>query len=175
MRVIAATNKDIELEVDKGTFRKDLFYRLNVVRINIPPLRDRIDDIPLLVEYFLRKYDQTNSLAVPQEAIEKLQTYSWPGNVRELENTIQSAVVMAREKIISIDQLPIRNNYSTEILSYDSLLNEGQSFKEIVGNVEKTLIIKALNKTNWNRTQAAKILNINRRLLYSKIREYGIS
>ena len=175
VRVIAATNKDIELEVDKGTFRKDLFYRLNVVRINIPPLRDRIDDIPLLVEYFLRKYDQTNSLAVPQEAIEKLQTYSWPGNVRELENTIQSAVVMAREKIISIDQLPIRNNYSTEILSYDSLLNEGQSFKEIVGNVEKTLIIKALNKTNWNRTQAAKILNINRRLLYSKIREYGIS
>ena len=175
VRVIAATNKDIELEVDKGTFRKDLFYRLNVVRINIPPLRDRIDDIPLLVEYFLRKYDQTNSLAVPQEAIEKLQTYSWPGNVRELENTIQSAVVMAREKIISIDQLPIRNNYSTEILSYDSLLNEGQSFKEIVGNVEKTLIIKALNKANWNRTQAAKILNINRRLLYSKIREYGIS
>ena len=174
VRIIAATNKNIELEVDEGTFRKDLFYRLDVVRINIPPLRERIDDIPLLVEYFLRKYDQTNSLAVPPDSMERLQAYSWPGNVRELENTIQSAVVMAREKIISIDRLPIKNNNSAEMLSYDSLLKEGKSFKEIVENVEKTIIIKALKQANWNRTQAAKILNIHRRLLYSKMKDYGI-
>ena len=174
VRIIAATNKNIELEVDEGTFRKDLFYRLNVVRINIPALRERIDDIPLLVEYFLRKYDQTNSLAVPPDSMERLQAYSWPGNVRELENTIQSAVVMAREKIISIDQLPIKNNNSAEMLSYDSLLKDGKSFKEIVENVEKTIITKALKQANWNRTQAAKILNIHRRLLYSKMKDYGI-
>jgi len=174
VRVIAATNKNIESEVEEGHFRKDLFYRLNVVRINIPPLRERIDDLPLLVEYFLRKYDQTNSLAVPPETMEKLQAYSWPGNVRELENTIQSAVVMAREKIISIDKLPIRNDNSSEILSYDSLLKEGKSFKEIIENVEKTLILRALKQANWNRTQAAKILDIHRRLLYSKMKDYGI-
>jgi DNA-binding NtrC family response regulator len=174
VRVIAATNKDIESEVETGTFRKDLFYRLNVVRINIPPLRERIDDIPLLAEYFLRKYDQTSSLAVQPETMIKLQAYSWPGNVRELENTIQSAVVMAREKIISIDQLPIKNNDSAEMLSYDSLLKEGKSFKDIIENVERTLIIKALKQTNGNRTQAAKMLNIHRRLLYSKMKDYGI-
>ncbi|MCG6912831.1 two-component system response regulator, partial [bacterium BMS3Abin03] len=104
----------------------------------------------------------------------KLQAYSWPGNVRELENTIQSAVVMAREKIISIDQLPIKNNDSAEMLSYDSLLKEGKSFKDIIENVERTLIIKALKQTNGNRTQAAKMLNIHRRLLYSKMKDYGI-
>ena len=174
VRVIAATNKDIESEVETGTFRKDLFYRLNVVRINIPPLRERIDDIPLLAEYFLRKYDQTSSLAVQPETMIKLQAYSWPGNVRELENTIQSAVVMAREKIISIDQLPIKNNDSAEMLSYNSLLKEGKSFKDIIENVERTLIIKALKQTNGNRTQAAKMLNIHRRLLYSKMKDYGI-
>ncbi|HEY4754773.1 MAG TPA: sigma-54 dependent transcriptional regulator [Ignavibacteriaceae bacterium] len=174
VRVIAATNKNIEQEVESGNFRKDLFYRLNVVRLNIPPLRERKDDIPLLFEYFMHKYDSTNSLIVSNETMEKLQVYSWPGNVRELENTIQGAVVMAREKIVSIEQLPIKNNIASDFNSFDSALKEGRSFKEIVENVEKTLLIKALEKANWNRTQAAKILNIHRRLLYSKMKDYGI-
>lgn len=174
VRVIAATNKNIEQEVEEGNFRKDLFYRLNVVRLNIPPLRERKDDIPLLVEYFLRKYDPSNSVLIPQEAMEKFQSYSWRGNVRELENTIQSAVVMAREKIVTIDKLPIENSGESRFNSIDSALKEGKSFKAIIEEVEKTLILKALKKANWNKTQAAIILNIHRRLLYSKMKDYGI-
>ena len=151
VRIIAATNKNIELEVDEGTFRKDLFYRLNVVRINIPPLRERIDDIPLLVEYFLRKYDQTNSLAVPPDSMERLQAYSWPGNVRDLEKTIRSAVVMAREKIVSILDCQLRITTALRCFLMDSLLKEGNHLSKLL-RMLKMIIIRKCSKQSESGT-----------------------
>jgi two-component system response regulator AtoC len=175
VRVIAATNSDIEQEVREGRFREDLFYRLNVVRINIPPLAQRTEDIPLLVRHFVQKYCPDRRLLVPYHEMEKLQLYSWPGNVRELENSIQSAIVMARENIMTFDDFPMPTKSERMHLALEEQLKNGHALREIVATIERDLILYALKKSEWNRTQAAKLLKINRRLLYSKMQEYGIS
>lgn len=175
VRVIAAANCDVAEEVRKGTFREDLYYRLNVVQINVPPLAERREDIPLLVRHFLQKHCPDRELIVPQEDMEILQSYSWPGNVRELENTIQSAVVLARENVISVGPLPAPSRASAAPLSPEKQLEQGVSLKDILARTESTLIRKALQRTHWNRTEAARYLGIHRRLLYSKMQEYGIS
>ncbi|MBN2226162.1 MAG: sigma-54-dependent Fis family transcriptional regulator [candidate division Zixibacteria bacterium] len=174
IRVIAATNSDLEKEVKEGRFREDLFYRLNVVRINIPPLSQRKEDIPILVKYFLQKYCPDRRLVVPYSEMEKLLSYTWPGNVRELENTIQSATVMARENIISIGSLPIASKGERFEIAVEQQLESGKSLRDILARIEKDLILHALRKNNWNRTEAAKYLQIHRRLLYTKILEFGI-
>lgn len=174
VRIIAATNKDIEHEVFTKRFREDLFYRLNVVRINVPPLRERPEDIPVLVEYFLRKHNLNNTVIVPAESLMKLQFYTWPGNVRELENIIQSSLVLSKGNILSIDHLPVTIKSDEDGILYDSMLSRGLPLKKIIVDIEKGLILKALKQANWNRTQAAKILHIHRRFLYSKIKEYNI-
>lgn len=174
VRIIAATNKDIEQEVHAKRFREDLFYRLNVVRIKIPSLRERPEDIPVLVDYFLRKHNPNNAVIFPPESLMKLQFYSWPGNVRELENIIQSSLVLSKGKILTIDNIPMMIKSDEDGILYESMLSKRLPLKQIIADIEKGFIIKALKQANWNRTQAAKILHIHRRLLYSKMKEYKI-
>jgi DNA-binding NtrC family response regulator len=176
VRIIAATNVDLRQMVREGRFREDLFYRLNVITIELPPLRQRREDVPLLVEYFLKKYAEENDRPVRRitpEALRPLMVYSWPGNVRELENVIERAVVLSSGSEINIDLLP------------DSLLGRGSSFAlqdphsdaslfEIVEEVERRVINDMLEKCNWNQTEAAERFKVPLSTLNQKIRRLNI-
>lgn len=174
VRVIAATNKNLEEEVEKGTFRKDLFFRLSVVPVHLPALRERKEDIPVLAEHFLKKYAEKNNRLLrgfTPQAMDLLMRYDWPGNVRELENVIERAVILSREQFITPEALPAnvrmvdaQNNQSLA----DGLV--GRSIKE----VEKELIIKTLEQTGHNITRAAEILGLTRRGLQYKLKELGL-
>ena len=177
-RVIAATNRDLEACVQEKLFREDLFYRLNVVRISVPPLRERRSDIVLLAEHFLRLYSEKNDLPAvgfSEDAILAMQTYSYPGNVRELENTIERAVLMARGRVIMPMHLSSRDG-SAQRGEPHSLRTELLSlpFHKAVAELEKALITNALRDSKGNKTDAADRLQINRRLLYKKITDYSI-
>lgn len=175
IRIIAASNKNIEKEVEEGGLRQDLYYRLNVIRINLPPLRERIDDIPILVEHFLRKYSSDKKIIVANENIERLKSYSWHGDIRELENNIQRAIVFTRDNIINIET-EIKDKIKPAIDgAFQKIVSEGLSLRNLIANIEKNFILNALKITNWNRSEAAKLLKINRRLLYSKIKEHKLS
>ncbi|RKY65066.1 MAG: hypothetical protein DRP99_00905 [Candidatus Latescibacterota bacterium] len=166
VRVIAATNRDLEREVREGRFREDLFYRLNVFPIELPPLRERREDIPLLVEHFLRQRNRPPDVISP-EAMEALLAYDWPGNVRELENVIERALILAGEGRITPDLLPFgRPKAGAKV----ELPDEGVNLEE----VERELIIQALEKAGWNKAKAAKLLGITRRRLYSRMEALGI-
>jgi two-component system, NtrC family, response regulator AtoC len=175
VRVIASSNRDIEKEVESKSFREDLYYRLNVVRINIPPLRERKDDLDLLIEFFLQKYSPAKKLVVSVETIDRLHSYNWPGNIRELENTIHSAIVTAREGLLSIHQLPLQSTYVKEEFSYISLIKKGLPFKKAINYVEEKIIEEALILNDNNQTKTAEYLKMNRRLLYSKMKELSIT
>jgi DNA-binding NtrC family response regulator len=171
-RLIAATNKDLQQEVEKGTFREDLFYRLNVVVIHLPPLRERQADIPLLLSHYLAFFNEENGKQIEgytPEAVEMLSRYNWPGNIRELRNVVERMVVLARGKLLETSDLPanIREKSAEVTLDLDADLT--------VDEMERQLIIHALEKTNGNRTKAAEQLGISRRPLHRKINEYGIS
>jgi DNA-binding NtrC family response regulator len=163
-RVICATNKNLKSMVEKGTFREDLFYRLNVVNIFVPPLRERIEDIPLLVEYFIKKYCTSMNrqpVTIDSAALKRLEEFNFPGNVRELENMIERAIVVGNGKKISIKDLPLEKNVmSSSIESLDDL--------------EKSHILLILNKYSWNISRAAKALKVDRVTLYNKISKYGL-
>jgi len=174
VRIIAATNVELAKEVEKGCFRKDLFYRLNIININVPPLRMRLDDLNLLVEHFLKKYDPARKLIITPDILEKFKLYSWPGNVRELENTIQSFVVTSKENITFYKPPLSLSGQPQRTLSPEERLAAGGTLKSIIEDVEKQLILKALEMSGGNRSQAAKILDINRRQLYTKMNEFGI-
>jgi transcriptional regulator with PAS, ATPase and Fis domain len=174
VRVIAASNKNIEQEVSEGRFREDLYYRLNVVRITIPPLRDHADDIPSLVEHFIQKYDPSGRTVASPESMFMLSNYHWPGNVRELENIIHSAIVMARENIITPDLFPSKLHTHDEIIAIDEKLKKGESLNEILDTIERTIMLKTLEENNWSRTQTALKLKINRRQLYAKMKQYNL-
>lgn len=164
-RVICATNKDLKKMVEEGTFREDLYYRLNVVNISIPPLRDRIDDIPMLVNYFIKKYCNSMSrdlLTVDPAAMQRMEEYSFPGNVRELENMIERAIVVGNGKEIRLKDLPLEKDLTID--SNDSL-NE----------LEKKFVLKTLDKYNWNISRTAKALKIDRVTLYNKIKKHQLS
>jgi two-component system response regulator AtoC len=175
VRVIASANKDIEMELEDGNFREDLYYRLNVVRINIPPLRERKDDINPLTDYFLQKFSPQKKLVIPDESRNKLNSYNWPGNIRELENTIYSATVRANNGVLEISQLPIKSGVAHEEFSFISLIEEGLSFKKAINHIEKKIIEEALLLNNNNQTKTAEYLKINRRLLYSKMKELSFA
>ncbi len=170
VRFIAATNKNLEELVKKGTFREDLFFRLNVLKIDAPPLRERKEDIPLLVNYFLNKFSKENSRNVKSfsnDALKQLSLYSWPGNVRELQNLMENIVVFAKEDTVSKETLPdYINNPQTQIIRDTETLN-------IIEN-EKKLILQALTECKYNKTLAAKKLGMSRRTIHRKINEYGI-
>lgn len=173
-RVIAATNKNLKKEVKNNNFREDLFYRLNVLNLSIPPLRERLDDIEPLAKYFLQKYAQNKDIFISEEALEYLKSYHWPGNVRELENTIERATVLMNGTVLERKDLSISLKSDLSNI-YETHTEDGNiPMQKIVQSVEKDLILKGLHRTNWNKTKAAKLLGINRRLLYSKIDQYNI-
>ncbi len=176
VRVVAATVRDLEEEVDEGRFREDLYYRLDVLQIVVPPLRERKEDIPLLVERFLEKNNAKLGTAVTglgDDARKVILGYPWPGNVRELENVIERAVVLAEGSVIGRDDLPPKLLDPVDptkiVLSSDEL-----SIKKMQRFMEKTLIARALERTEGNRTQAAKLLELSHRALLYKIKDYGL-
>ena len=163
-RVICATNRDLKSMVAKGIFREDLYYRLNVVNIRIPPLRERVEDIPLLMNHFIRKYCKSMSrdlITVEPAALKHLQEMEYPGNVRELENMIERAIVIGNGKEIKLKDLPM----GMELMS---------SSIESLDDLEKKHIASILNKYNWNISRASKALNVDRATLYNKIKKYDL-
>jgi len=163
-RVICATNKDLKKMVENGTFREDLYYRLNVVNITVPPLRERTEDIPLLVDYFIKKYCTSMSrdiIKIDPAALKRLEEFEFPGNVRELENMIERAIVIGNGKEIHLKDLPLgKEMISSSVESLDDLENKH--------------ILQILNKYAWNISRAAQALKVDRVTLYSKIKKYGL-
>lgn len=174
VRIIAATNKNIEADVKEGRFREDLYYRLNVVHIVMPPLREHLEDVPILVDHFLNRYASGRRVFLSREAQQKVQTHTWPGNVRELENVIQRALVMAQGNVITVDDLPIDSPSREQITGQQQAAKDRTPLKKMVGSFEKSLILQVLMRSGWNRTKAAELLQINRRLLFTKIKQYKI-
>jgi two-component system response regulator HydG len=174
-RVIVATNKDLEAEIQKDHFREDLYYRLNVVRVEVPPLRERREDIPLLGDFFLKQYAEKNRRLIKgftPRAIDLLMRHTWPGNVRELENVVERAVIMVRGDMISPNELPDSIRVlDEEVENVGVDLSPGKSLKE----VEREMILRTLEETGSNRTRAAEILGISRRTLQLKLKEYGVN
>ena len=168
VRVIAATNKNLMEEMKKGTFREDLYYRLNVIPIFVPPLRERKDDIPLLASHFLQKFTHEKKkevASISPEVMETLLAHSWPGNVRELENTLEHAIIIAKKDKILPKDLP------------QYLLQKPLPAQHLVSlqDYERSLILKTLEETNWNKHQTSKRLKINRSTLYGKMKRYGLT
>jgi len=172
VRVIAATNKDIDRAVRMGSFREDLYYRLSVITLRMPPLRERKDDIPLLVRHFLKKYNITANVHMNDEAFSTLLSYGWPGNIRELESVIERASVLRRTDVITVAELP------------EKLAKQGRGVEDIILNLpedglslkdlEKSLITKALDKFYGNQTRAAAYLGITRPTLIYRMEKYGM-
>lgn len=170
VRVIAATNRDLYKLVEEGKFREDLYYRLNVIRIHIPPLRERKEDIPALVEYFINKFREREGKpikGITKEALDLLLKYNYPGNVRELENIIERAVVLSRDEYITTRDLPF------QVLAYSEEKTELPLPKRLE-LIEKQLIIDSLERNNWVQTKAASELGISERVLRYKMEKYGI-
>ncbi|HRZ86609.1 MAG TPA: sigma-54 dependent transcriptional regulator [bacterium] len=173
VRIITATNKDLMAEVKAGKFREDLYYRINVVHIMVPPLRSRSGDIPLLVNHFLKMYGMENKKiveGVTPEAMKVFSGYSWPGNVRELQNCLETMVVLARNKVLDVKDIPA--NVMNAIESVPAPLSGQVPIN--LSDAEKELIKKALAETKNNKTRAAELLGLSRRTLHRKINEYGL-
>ena len=180
VRLIAATNDDLKRMIVEGTFREDLYYRINVISITLPPLRNKVDDIPLLTQYFLDKYGTENSrknLRIREDALELLKGHSWPGNVRELENAIERAVVLAPPDGAISGEL-IREYI--EPLTFDpsrpsiTVPPEGLPMKDVVQEFQKQLIVDPLRKTGWVQKEAARLLGVKPTTLNEMIKRHGI-
>jgi two-component system response regulator HydG len=174
-RVVTATNKNLEEEIQEGRFREDLYYRLNVVTLEVPPLRERREDISLLTDFFLKQYAEKNRRLIKgftPRAMDLLMRHGWPGNVRELENAVERAVIMARGDVISQTELPdTLRKLEAEIEKATVDLTPGRSLKEM----EREMILRTLEEIGGNRTRSAEILGISRRTLQLKLKEYGIN
>ena len=176
VRVIAASNKDLEQEIDKGTFRDDLYYRLNVIPIEVPPLRNRTDDIPLLIETFLKGfYDEGcgDSQTVTPEAIEHLKEYRWPGNVRELKNLVERMAIMTESEVIDVGDLPHSYKHKGRGLPDEGMLDV-DSLKEAKKQFERAYIVRKLSENENNISQTADSIGIERSHLHKKIKSYGL-
>ncbi|MDO9124560.1 MAG: sigma 54-interacting transcriptional regulator, partial [Deltaproteobacteria bacterium] len=178
VRLITATNKDLPQLIKKGQFREDLYYRINVVPIVLPPLRERREDIPLLVNNFTKKFseeNQKNLKGVSKEALELMVSYEWPGNVRELENLIERVIALTNNEYIQADELPlpIINQSKTNGLR-ESVLSGQISFSKAEEEFEKEIILDALRRANFIQSHAAEILGISRRILKYKMDKLGI-
>ncbi len=180
IRVIAATNQDVRRALRQGTLREDLFYRLNVFTITMPPLRDRLEDIPLLADHFIEKHGPRLGRGHPTlsaEALLRLQSYAWPGNVRELENVIERALVLSRGEQIEVQHLPREIVTATEIAALPEAtpLSPSLSLIPAVERLERALVIQALRQAADNKAKAARLLEISERAIWYKIKKYGLS
>ncbi|OFX88111.1 MAG: sigma-54-dependent Fis family transcriptional regulator [Bacteroidetes bacterium GWF2_33_16] len=167
-RLISATNKNLNDLTAQNQFREDLFYRINTIQIQVPPIRERKEDIPLIVEHYLRKYEKKygkQNLKVSANALEKLTQHSWPGNIRELKHVIERAIILSGTTVLKPEDFFVNPQNAKSI-------NEFDSFR--LDDIEKQILIKVLNDTNWNLTKASKLLDISRTTLYSKIQRHGL-
>jgi DNA-binding NtrC family response regulator len=172
IRLVTATSRNLEEAVQEGEFREDLYYRLNVVTVPLPPLRERRQDIPALVEHFLHRGGRTTSIT--PKALTILDEYNWPGNVRELENTIERAVVLAREGIVTDNEIQLRPLQSATDGHWASQAPLEAGWQSNLAELEKSLVERALRQAEGNKSKAAELLGIHRRLLYEKLRAYDI-
>ncbi|MCZ6681100.1 MAG: sigma-54 dependent transcriptional regulator [Candidatus Poribacteria bacterium] len=174
VRVISATNKNLQEEIQAGNFRADLYYRLNVVPVHIPPLRERIADLPILMDYFLDRFCRENrkpKMQASENALKALSRYDWPGNVRELRNLIERLVILSPQQVIEVEDLPAELDHSQESLH---VTTEAQ-LREARNEFERHFIQKCLQANNWNITETARQLGIERTNLHRKMRQYNIS
>jgi DNA-binding NtrC family response regulator len=176
VRIIAATNKDLETMVDNQQFREDLFYRLNVIPVMLPPLRERQSDVPLLAAYFIERFNaekKRHIAGIAPEALERLYNYHWPGNVRELENVIERITILKGEGIITIHDLPekLSRTFSNGMVPSIDVPDEGLDFDTVVQSFEKQLLTKALEKTQGVKSKAAELLHMNRTTLVEKVKK----
>ncbi|HYL95167.1 MAG TPA: sigma 54-interacting transcriptional regulator [Terriglobales bacterium] len=177
VRVVCATNRKLEEEIENGTFRADLFYRINVVNLQLPPLRERAADIPELVSYFLEYHNRKyNCRAKPLsgELMAALRKYHWPGNIRELENLIKRYVILGSEEVISTDLAPRPQDFFNAEIPVDGQISLKKLTRQCVRELERKVILKVLQTHHWNRKQAAKALSISYRALLYKIRDAGL-
>jgi two-component system response regulator AtoC len=177
VRVVCATNRKLEQEIESGTFRADLFYRINVVNLHMPALRERASDIPDLVDYFLAYYNRKyNSRAIPisDELMARLRKYHWPGNVRELENLIKRYVILGDEEVIASDLSPRETDFFNAEIPIDGQISLKKLTRQAVRELERKVILKVLQAHHWNRKQSARALSISYRALLYKIRDAGL-
>ncbi len=177
VRLILATNEDLEERVQRGGFRQDLFYRINVISFTQPPLRERVGDIPLLVDHYVRLFNEQMGKHIQgfqDDALQSLQLYAWPGNVRELVNVVERAVVLAKSDRIAVNDLPETLRRRITAPSVSGSLSGG-TLKTALANPERQIIIDALDSNGWNRQDTARMLGINRTTLYKKMKKYDIS
>ncbi len=178
-RCILATNERLETAVAEGRFRQDLFYRINVINIELPPLRERISDIPLLAEYFLHQTcDETGkrNITFSEETVQTMQRYNWPGNVRELQNVVERAVLLGRGSVLTPDDLPVNllNGNVAFIPSASGVDASGKLLKSALQSPERAIILEVLENNHWNRNKTAEALGINRTTLYKKMKRLGL-
>ena len=179
VRVIAATNKDLEKEIAEGRFREDLFYRLNVIPFYVPPLRERKADIPQLATHFLEYFcskESRDTKVLDEEAVQAIKSYSWPGNVRELKNLIERLVIMSPGNTITRNQLPQAVSDKKETLEKDQETHNfsAATFRNAKEEFEKEFLIQKLEENDWNISKTAKILKIDRVTLYNKINKHNL-
>ena len=180
VRILAATNIDLNRAVKEGKFREDFFYRLNVIPIRVPSLRERSMDIPLLLDYFIKRFNQNKGIhinGIDPRALNRLMKHSWPGNIRELENFIERISILRKQGVIQLCDIPQDfgntsgwrgNQFPTEVPE------DGINFNVVIAAYENQLIVNALNKTSWNRNRAASLLGLNRTTLVEKIKKKGL-
>jgi two-component system NtrC family response regulator len=174
VRIISATNRNLEARMKEGVFREDLFYRLNVVMISLPPLRERKEDIPALIDHFLNKYSRANGKAIiglTSEAQDLLLKYDYPGNVRELANILERAVVIARDDLISLDDLPFRES---DDHGGPNAKPDAGILRQSIEALERQMIATAMEKADAHQTRAADALGISERMLRYKLKKYGL-
>jgi transcriptional regulator with PAS, ATPase and Fis domain len=187
IRIIAATNKNLKKLVDEGKFRADLYFRLNVINVHMPALRDRMDDMPLLVDFFIKRYNdlyKKQIVGLDKPAQDIMHAYDWPGNIRELENVIERAVIMAKGNLIDASLMPdsinkAKNadegfNIKAYIKSEARKKTDGTVYKEVIGELEKSLIEEMLIETGNNKLRTSQKLGINRNTLKAKMKDYGL-
>jgi DNA-binding NtrC family response regulator len=175
VRVVAATNKNLIEAIEKGSFRDELYFRLNVIHIQLPPLRERGDDIQLLADFFLEKFKRSlnrNIKGFDSKALKAILAYPWPGNIRELKNVIERAVLMAQEDVLEEDDLLLE----TRLAEVSSMVRgvAPQNSVSKLKDLEKNTIIEALEKTHWIQQEAANLLGVSKRVMHYKIKKFGI-
>jgi DNA-binding NtrC family response regulator len=180
IRIIAATNKNLTTAINKGKFREDLYYRLNVIPMKVPPLKQRKSDIPLLIDHFLRKFQkgvEKKITGFSPEVMDAMLKYDWPGNVRELENVIKRLTILCDDEVVTVNDLPehIPHKGRAVRIVEEDFLEKGVTLHDAVEDYEKRLILNALERSDWVKTKAAKLLNINRTTLVEKIKKQNLS
>jgi two-component system response regulator HydG len=182
VRILAATNRDLETDVKNGTFREDLFYRLNVVTVEMPPLRDRLDDIPLLAQHFMKRFAPRNRKTVKgftPQAMDLLIKYAWPGNVRELENAVERSVILLAGDYITERELPLSitpaETKEPSPLAASETGAGRSTGSQSLESIEKDAILATLSETGGNKSETARRLGINRKTLHLKLKRYGLA